>query len=393
MVHNKYIQRGGEDVVVEEEIKALESKGYNVVKFETTNDDLKNKSKILVALNTIWSFKYNREIKQAINEHKPDLVHVHNTFPKMSPSIYWGIKKMNKPIVQTLHNYRLGCSNGILFKDGEICKKCIEKSLIHSIINKCYRNSFLATLPVTLMLKFHRMIGTFNNKVDKYIVLTSFAAEVTSEIGIKKEKITVKSNFIERNITQKEVTDLHLRKEQLIFVGRISQEKGLENLLKALSESKETSQIKLLIVGDGPQKKNLMEKYEHLNLDWVGRKNKEEVLKLVGESKFLIMPSVWYETFGMVLIEAFSVGTPVIAPTHGGFRSIVDNEIDGFLFDIEKEDNLNKSILTSMNLKDYEWEKMSKNSFRKYKDKYTLDSHIRNITKIYNSVLDKGEER
>ncbi|MGR5973789.1 glycosyltransferase [Bacillus cereus] len=193
-------------------------------------------------------------MKNYLMEMRPDVVHVHNFFPLLSPSIYHACQKLNIPIVQTLHNYRLICPSAMLMRNNQICESCIESSLWSAVKYGCYRDSKVQTLPVTMMIKFNRVIGTWENAVDRYIALTNFSKQKFIQGGISESKIIVKPNFLMQNL---EPVNRNLDEEYILFVGRISEEKGIRNLLNAWKMIDNKKGTKLYIIGDGPDKKIL----------------------------------------------------------------------------------------------------------------------------------------
>lgn len=199
IVHNRYRYRGGEDTVYETERDMLLQDGQEVICYEKNNKDIdENSGKFALFIKTIWNKDSYREISELIDKEKPDIVHCHNIFPQISPSIYYACKKKGVPVVQTLHNYRLTCLNGYLFDDRKlkICEKCLGRLPIVGVFKKCYRRSLAASFTVACMLIFHRMIGTWKRYVDTYIVLTEFSREKFIKAGLPKEKLVVKPNAV-----------------------------------------------------------------------------------------------------------------------------------------------------------------------------------------------------
>lgn len=390
LVHNSYTQRGGEDTVFESEKQMLLEMGIEVYEFVVSNNDLRNENivdKVRLGIGTIWSFKNNISIKKYIKKINPDIVHVHNTFPYLSPSIYWAIKSENKPVVQTLHNYRIGCANGILYRNNSICVKCIEGSNINSIIYNCYRESKVQTLPIFLMQRFHNLIGTYRNKVDKYLALTEFSKDLFLQIGLPYEKVQVKPNFtIKSNVNKKK----H-RKKQVVFVGRITEDKGIDILLKAFSHITDRY-INLMIIGEGEDKDKYKEKYENDGrITWLGNQPKEVVFQSISESTVLVMASKMYETFGLVLTEAMSMGTPVIAPNHGSFPKIIKNGVHGLTYEKDNFCELEKKIIEIINLEQEKWDEMSANCIREYEQKYSQEQNKKYIADIYSGLISENE--
>jgi len=387
LIHNAYQKFGGEDVVFRMERQLLKDNGHEVVEYTVSNHDINSDSffgKVKVALETIWSNKQYKKVKRLLKEINPDIVHVHNTFPQLSPSIYWAIKSCNLPVVQTLHNYRLTCANGLLFRSNKPCDLCTTGNFSAALKYKCYRNSLMATAPLVLMQKIHRILGTFNNKVDVYITLNSFNKDIMVKSGLPEEKMYIKPNFINsRNLSKRS------RKKQLIFVGRVSPEKGLDLLLESFTKLK-SNEYELVIIGDGPEKDRLQEKYKNVNeICWMGHLSHNEVLNEIEQSRGIIMPSRWYETFGMVVIEAFSVGTPAIGPNHAGIPELIQNGINGYLFNPNDTESLSSVLEEFCGMNDSLWNDLSQEARVSFEKSYTEKENYKYLIGIYERLLSK----
>lgn len=329
IVHNYYQIPGGEDTVVLNEKKMLEENGHKVFMYTRHNDEIKKKSiirKLMLPFETIYSFKTKRDIKRIIKEKNIDIVHVHNTFPLISPSVYGASKKAGAKVVQTVHNFRLLCPAATFVRDNKICEDCVNKGLINSIKHNCYRNSKLQTIISALMLKFNRVIGSYK-KVDGYIALTEFNKNKLSSL-IPKEKIFVKPNFCRKPNIQ--IVPIEER-EYFIFLGRLDKLKGVNLLVEAWKDIKDE---KLIIVGTGPEEKYLesyIKENKMENVKLLGYKEKDEAMELLSKAKALIFPSQCYEAFGLVLIEALKLGVPIIANNIGSISEIINNEKLGII--------------------------------------------------------------
>jgi glycosyltransferase involved in cell wall biosynthesis len=385
LIHNAYQKFGGEDVVFNMERQLLKDNGHEVVEYTVSNNDIKSDSfigKIKVALETIWSIKQYKKVKKLINEINPDIVHVHNTFPQLSPSIYWAIKSRNIPVVQTLHNYRLTCANGLLFRSNKPCNLCTTGNFSAALKYKCYRNSLMATAPLVLMQRIHRILGTFKNKVDIYITLNRFNKEIMVKSGLPEEKMYIKPNFINsRNLSKKS------KSKQFLFVGRVSPEKGLDLLLESFTNL-EDNEYKLVIIGDGPEKEKLQEKYKDVNrICWKGHLPHNQVLKEIEQSRALVMPSRWYETFGMVVIEAFSVGTPALGSNHAGIPELIIDGKNGRLFTPNDSVSLRNALNEFCKMDDSVWNELSKEARLSFEKSYTEKENYKYLIDIYQKLL------
>lgn len=325
-VHNFYQIRGGEDECYEAEIKLLRTVGHQVDRYVRTNDRIATLSKSQVAIKTVWSSEDYQTIKQQLIKQAYDVVHVHNFFPLISPSIYYAAHEQGVPIVQTLHNYRLLCPNALFFRNDRVCEDCVGKAIPYpGIVHGCYRNR-IASAGVTAMLAVHRSKHTWNDAIDYYIALTEFARQKFIQGGLPAHKILVKPNFVDPDPGVGEG-----RGGYALYVGRLSIEKGLDTLLAAWEQLEHP--IPLKIVGDGPLSDQVIAATKRLPLvTWLGRKSMAEVHALMGNALCLVFPSKWYETFGRVAIEAFAKGTPVIAANIGAIAELVQAGHTGLHF-------------------------------------------------------------
>jgi glycosyltransferase involved in cell wall biosynthesis len=444
--HNYYQQAGGEDGVVASELELLRGSGNEVVTYYKNNEALGSGHWALVkaSVQTLWNRETYREFQKLLKIEKPDVVHCHNTFPLISPSIYLACAKEKVPVVQTLHNYRLLCLNAFLFRQdssvksvglsvkdglkpktstsGAICEKCLQKRFKWPGIRYgCYRGSKAGSLVVALMLLFHKLIGTWSKKVTAYIALTEFQKQKMIEGGLPADKIWVKPNFIASGDRVKN-QDLSVKLENLkpnhlipktgarsapyaLFVGRLSPEKGCDVLIRAWalfeqqssdlgSPTSENQKPVLLIVGDGPERAAL----EYLTLDlcplsfvhFLGKQPKESVLSLMRNAQFLVLPSLWYEGFPMTIVEAFSCGLPVMASDDGGMKDVIKDRNTGLLFSLGDEGVLAENIEWAFKHL-IEMDEMGQAARQQFEKKYSPQKNYEELMAIYQSVVRTGK--
>jgi glycosyltransferase involved in cell wall biosynthesis len=331
LVHNRYRTSApsGEDIAVSNEHRMLASRGVNVTLFERCNDDIDDSTlmaKAAAAANTIWSQRSRSELRKVLDQVRPDVVHVHNTFSMLSPSIYGACKAAGVPVVQTLHNFRFFCPGALFLRDGKPCEECLDRSLIQSVRHRCYRNSLAATATLATMLTLHRGIGTYSQNIDRYIALTQFARSKVLKGGIADHKLVVKPNFLPDPPTIGVGGGGYA-----VYVGRLLEGKGTETLVQAW---RQFPHVRLKIIGDGALRPHLeaLARSANLNIEFAGRLERAAVLRSIASAEFLIIPSEWYEGFPMVIAESFACGTPVLASRIGSLDELVDDGATGKKF-------------------------------------------------------------
>lgn len=327
-IHNYYKQAGGEDTVFHAEAALLEQHGHQVEQLTFSNKEVNSLAeKLSAALGVVYNPGSAKLVEKRIKAFRPDVIHVHNFFPLLSPSVFYVAQRLQVPIVMTLHNYRLVCPSALLYYNGKVQTENLNKVFpIGAIRQKVYRDSTAQTASVVLTTGIHKVLGTWQQKVDKFIALTPGAAELfrNSSLKLKPKQLAVKPNF-----TQDLGIGQSNREDFFLYVGRLTTEKGIETLLKAHS----LQNFPLKIVGDGPLRERVAQ-YAAANpgIDYLGFQDREQVLEFLKHAKALIFSSEWLETFGMTIIEAFSTGTPVIAANIGGAAQLVDDGVNGLLY-------------------------------------------------------------
>jgi glycosyltransferase involved in cell wall biosynthesis len=326
IVHNRYAFAGGEDEACASEAKLLREHGHNVVVHTQDNRQIESARAWTTGIRAVWSQTDYAAVRGLISMHSIDLMSVHNFFPLISPSIYYAARAEGIPVVQTLHNYRLLCPAATFLRDGKICEDCLGKAIPWpAVVHKCYRGSRIQTSAVVGMISTHRLIGTWSKLVDLYIALTPFMRNKLIAGGFPAERIVVKPNSVEDT----GVGSGH--EDDFLFVGRLSQEKGVAVLLKAWKTARTSRKLK--IVGTGPDEMNLRAIAAGLsNVEFLGQISSERVRAEIGGAAALIFPSIWYKGLSRVVIEAFSKGTPIIASNLGPISSIVEDGRTGVHF-------------------------------------------------------------
>jgi glycosyltransferase involved in cell wall biosynthesis len=380
LVHSRYQFRGGEEECRDAEATLLREMGHQVDIYEEDNRLIHQINPLSLAVNTIWSKDAYKAIQKQLKARAYDVVHVHNFFPMLSPSIYYAAETAGVPVVQTLHNYRLLCPNGLFFRDNRICEDCLGKSIPWpSMLHACYRGDHAATAVTAAMLAVHRAFHTWQSKVNIYIALTEFARLKFIAGGLPAEKIVVKPNFIHPDPEIGNGSGSYA-----LYVGRLSVEKGLNVLLSAWESVQE--KIPLKIVGDGPLADQVAEAVARLpHVEWLGQKLLSEVYALMGDATVVIFPSSWYETFGRIVIESFAKGTPVIVVDLGAAAELVDHGRTGLHFRLGNSEDLAEKVEWILS-HPTEMTQMRREARTEFKTKYTGSINYQKLMNIYDLV-------
>lgn len=385
LVHNTYQQPGGEDVVFDQERNLLESSGHQVVVYRRSNweaDEYRSVRKISLAKRTVWASDARREFAALLRDSKPDVVHVHNTFVMISPSIYSACREAKVPVVQTLHNYRLLCPTATFFRDGAVCRECVDHSLWRSLQHACYHNSRPTTAVVASMLWLHRLRGTWDREIACFVALTGFSRNQFIVGGLPAEKIFVKPNFVHPDPNARTGDG-----DYALFVGRLSPEKRVSTVLRAWKRIRHAVPIRVL--GGGPDRQQLEEQAAReglSNIRFEGPVPREQALAAINNARFLVFSSEWYENFPVTIAEAFACATPVIASRMGAMEEIVSDGRTGFHFAPGDVEDLAQKV-------DWAWShpdkmrEIGKEARREYESKYTAEKNYPILMDIYKRAM------
>ena len=321
VVHNAYQQRGGEDGVVEAEIALLRQQGHPVYEYRRDNADIQHMARASAALQAHWSRQTIQEVGALVQAHRPALVHVHNSFPLVSPAVYWVAARHGLPVVQTLHNFRLVCPQAMLLRDGKVCEDCVGRVPWRAVQHACYRGSTAQSLVAASVLQSHRLLGTWQHKITRYIALNDFCRERFIAGGLPAERLRVKPNFLDLPPTASRP------RSGFLFVGRLSAEKGLRVLIEAMRQSH--PDCNLSVIGSGPEAA-LASGLARVQM--LGQQPRSMVIEAMCSATALVVPSIWYEAFPLVIVEALACGTPVFCSRLGAMPSLVSHGETGLHF-------------------------------------------------------------
>lgn len=377
LIHNYYQQLGGEDIIFETEASLLESYGHQVIRYTTHNNRIKEMNPLALAKVTLWNNQSYDHLRQLIRREKIQVAHFHNIFPLISPAAYYAVHHEGIPVVQTLHNFRLLCANGLFFRNGHVCEDCLtKKTPLPGIVHGCYRQSRTASTASVMMVKLHSLLGTWSKIVDVFIAYSHFAHKKFIEGGLPAQKIHFKTNFLYPAPNPGTGTGNYA-----LFVGRLAPEKGTQTMLSAWQ--KLGGKIPLKILGDGPLAPQVVAAAErHPGIEWLGRKPLSEVYQLMGEAAFLIISSEWYETFGRVGIEALAKGTPLVVANIGALAELVIPKQNGLTFRPGDTDDLVTQVQW---LLDHPQKLQQMRQFARadFEAKYTAADNYQRLREIY----------
>lgn len=378
LIHSRYRIRGGEETVLDQEY-ALLKKGNRVERLYFDNRG--GWCGAFQFLTSIWNLRAASRVRKKIAEFRPDVVHLHNWHFATGPLVIRTIRKTGVPLVVTLHNYRLLCPSATLLHKGRLFLKSLKQGFPWSaVVRGVYRKSRLQTFWLAFIVRFHRRIGTWTMP-DKYIVLTEFSKKLYVDSGFVEDgdKFVVKRNF-----SAPCRTDHSSEKRDFLFVGRLSVEKGLYTLLEVFAQHA----YKLTIIGDGPLKEEVAKiSQNNPGIKYVGKLDKESVIKYMQRASALLFPSVWHETFGLVITEAFSVGTPVIGANMGSVPFLVQDDYNGLLFEAGNPDSLRDAIEKWNAKSEEEKQRFGANAYSTYLDNYTPERNKELLVAIYREVI------
>lgn len=379
VVHNSYQQRGGEDAVVDAEEALLREHGHTVHRYQRHNDDIGQRVPLSLACDTVWSRRTYREIAELLAEFRPDVVHVHNSFPLISPSLHWAAHRAGVPVVQTLHNFRLICPQALLLREGRVCEECVGRVPWRAVVHRCYRQSAAQSTTIAVMLQTHRALGTWKNKVTRYIALNDFCKAKFVQGGLPAERISIKPNFVDLPVPATQ------DRRDFLFVGRLSPEKGIDVLVDA--EPFLPIEVRVWVAGTGPAAA-LLNGRPRFGL--LGPLVPAQVYERMANAIALVLPSICYENFPRTLVEAFANSLPVIASRLGALESLVKDGHTGLLFTPGSAIDL-AAKLSWAAAHPSEMRRMGQAARRIYEERLTGEANYEQLLAIYRQA--RGERK
>lgn len=384
LVHNRYrsASPSGEDRVVDQEATALAANGHVVERFERFSDDIARRplgSKALVPAQVVWSDEVRRSLHQVLRTFRPDVVHVHNVFPLLSPSVLYACRGAGVPVVATIHNYRLVCPSGDLFRNGEVCHDCVGRVPLPAIRHGCYRSSVLATMPLAVGAVVHSR--AWRTMVSAYVFLSAAQRDLMAGGGFPPERLFVKPNFVPPPpVTQSRADDV------VIYAGRLTASKGIHTLIDAWDRYRSRSpesRLRLVVAGGGPLEDRVRAwAAARPSVDWAGMLGRDACSSLFARARAAIVPSQWEETFGLVVVEAMAVGVPSVASNHGSFPGLIQDGIDGLLVEPGNACAL-AAVFEDIETNPQRYKALGQAARHTYEQRFAPDANIEQLIRIY----------
>ena len=375
-VHNYYQRPGGEDCCFANEAALLEQNGHEVLRYTDRNQRITNMAR---SIGVVWSARSFQRIRKEALSGEVEIAHFHNTFPLISPSAYFAVRMQGIPVVQTVHNFRMICPAATLFRNGSTCDACVKgRSFVPALLHCCYRDSLLATSAVTAMITAHSALGTWQRRIDIYIAPSEFVRRKLIQGGLPAERIEVKPHHVADHGCGYE------HGVNALFVGRLSEEKGVRTLAEAW---KMLPDVPLRVAGDGPVADILPPTATRL-----GHQPSDRVTALMKQAYVLIVPSVFYETGPLTILEAFACGLPVIASELGSIPERVSHKRTGLLFRPGDPADLAAKVRWAFDHPE-EMAAMGAAARREFELKYTAERNYAALMNIYSMAIENARAR
>lgn len=389
MVHNRYrtAAPSGENIVVDQESEALAAGGHDVELLQRHSEEIATWSPLRRAtlpVRVVWSGESRRSVSKALATFAPDVVHVHNTFPLLTPAVLYACRDAGIPVVATIHNYKLSCASGTFFRDGRVCHDCLGTSSLPALTHGCYRGSTAATAPVVLGAWLHA--AAWRTMVSAYIFISAAQRELLSPLGLPANRSFVKHNFVPPPADQAGV----LVEPQIAYVGRLDEAKGAGFLMRAWDEFRARqprSPLRLVVAGGG-EMAGVMTNWaaQEPSVTMAGHVARSEVSRILASSRAVVVPSQWEETFGMVAVEAMAAGTAPVASAHGAFPELVTEGHDGALFPFSDVEAL-VEVLADIDANPQKWDAYGQAARDTYENRFCPEVGVDHLLEVYDFAM------
>lgn len=390
VVHNRYRSAApsGENRVADQESEALVADGHVVERFERVSDDIETWTPLrrgLVPLQVVWSDEARRSLTATLRRFRPEVVHIHNTFPLLSPSVLYACRSAQVPAVTTIHNYRLLCASGDLFRNGAVCHACVGRTVPWpAMLHRCYRGSAAATTPVVVSMTAHR--HAWRTLVSAHIFLSEAQRRRYAPLGLPADRV-----FVKPNLVPDVAAGTLVREHFVTYPGRLDKAKGVPLLMEAWDRfsAQSTHGLRLMIAGGGPLEEEVNKwAASRPSVTALGILDSSECSKLVARSRAVILPSTWEETFGLVAIEAMAAGVPAVAAAHGSFPELIDDGTSGVLFAPGSAEALCR-VLRDIDTDPARFENYGGNARRRYEERFDPEVNLQQLLDIYRFAVDR----
>lgn len=386
VVHNHYRERGGEDAVVEDEVKLLQQYGHEVEVFSRHNDETERLGKLRVIRETFKNPDVLDDFKATLKRFRPHIVHIHNTWMRIPPAIISIAASKGIATVQTLHNFRLACPQALMLRNDQPCESCVGRAPLPAVLHRCYRKSYAQSALVAMHVWTQRRKGIYQHDVDAFISLTGFSRDKMIASGLPKSRFTIKPNFVQDPCAKRpELLDDTIRSGGL-YVGRLSVEKGMETLCEAAKQGQWTN---MKVIGTGDWLDTIR---ANPNLQTLGALPPAQVYKHMRQASYLVLPSICYENFPRTLAEAYANGLPVIASRMGVMPELIEEGRSGLLFVPGSAASLAERVAWAESHPE-EMRRMGEVARQIYLERYTAKRNYKQLMDIYRSAIQRAKTR
>jgi glycosyltransferase involved in cell wall biosynthesis len=388
LLHNRCRSNGpsGENRVVDTESEALAAAGHEVIRFGRNSDEIENwpvAKKALLPARVVWNRGTHRELAAALRAHRPDVVHVHNTFPLLSDTVLRACRDAAVPVVATIHNYRLGCTSGDFFRDGAVCHDCAHGPLMPGVVHGCYRGSRAASVPLALSIGVHR--SAWKSLVSAYVFISASQRDLLAGLRLPAERLFVRHNMIPYRQARSARRD-----PTVVYAGRLAEVKGLRVLMEAWDRYRGGSDdpgLRLVIAGSGPMEREMAGwAVARPSVEMLGLVTGSRCSELMSQARAVIVPSAWEEPFGLVVVEAMAAGTPPIASGHGSFTELITPGADGTLFRPGDSVEL-ASVIADVAADAGKYETYGKQARETYEQRFNPARSLKHLLEIYSFAI------
>jgi glycosyltransferase involved in cell wall biosynthesis len=396
--HNRYRSAApsGENRVVDTEAEALAALGHEVIRFERRSDDIEGWSRpqqASLAARAVWNPESHRDLRSVLRATRPDVVHLHNTFPLLSPAVLYACREARVPVVATLHNYKLACANGEFYRQGAVCHDCADGRPGQAVQHGCYRGSRVASVPVVLAGRVHR--PAWRSLVSAYIFISASQRDLLSGVGLPPDRVFVRHNLILPREVPAAAGQDGPRTPTVVYAGRLDPAKGARLLMAAWDRylarrgaAGAEPGLRLVIAGGGPLAGEVAAwAASRPSVELTGQVSRDRCAELVARARAVLLPSTWEETFGLVAVEAMAAGTAPIAAGHGSFPELITPDVDGVLFTPGDPESLALAI-SDADTDPERYETLGEQARKTYEARFDPAANLEQLLGIYRFAID-----